>query len=100
MRFFSKLVFILNLCFLITVGIIFYRNHFGAKLKEDQFLVSNPIESTISVLGLIAVVVNVFFIVTFLAMYPMKKMNGIGKFVLYFNLIVLPAQIYYYFLLK
>lgn len=74
--------------------------HFASKVRSDGVLISQPIESTISVLGYLAIFINVVFVVIFLARYPIKKMNGVGKFVLYFNLLVLPAQLYFHFFSK
>ena len=74
--------------------------HFASKSRADGVLISQPIESTISVLGYLAIFVNIIFIVIFLVRYPLKKMNNVGKFVLYFNLLVLPAQLYFHFFSK
>lgn len=100
MRFFSKFVALLNLCFLITVTMRYYMAQFASKSKSNGVLISQPIESTISVLGYLAIFVNIIFLVIFLVFYPSKKMNNIGKPVLYFNLLILPAQLYFHFFSK
>lgn len=100
MRFYSKFVALLNLCFLITVAMRYYMAHFASNSRTDGALISQPIDGTISILGYLAIFVNIIFIVIFLVQYPAKKMNNVGKIVLYFNLLILPAQLYFHFFTK
>ncbi len=98
MRFFSKLVFLLNCCFLATVVLRYYMTHFAKDVQENGVLYNQPLESTISILGYLAIFINIIFLVSFIVRYPSKKMNSISKFVLYFNALILPAQLYFHFL--
>lgn len=98
MRFFSKIAFITNLCFFIS---IIYRivelKEKAAKITAANKVDFNPLVSTVAVLGWVAIFLNIFFVIIFLVQFPTKRYNGIAKFVAYFNLIALPAQVYYYF---
>ena len=99
MRFFSKIAFITNFCFFVS---IIYRivelkekaAKIGAAANKVDF---NPLVSTVAVLGWVAIFLNIFFVIIFLVQFPTKRYNGIAKFVAYFNLIALPAQVYFYF---
>jgi hypothetical protein len=101
MRFLSKLALICNICFIITVimqiGILMDAGK-KTTVNSNGIVHLNPFVSTIVVLGMIvAVFVNLFFIILFVARYPRKKMNDIARWIVYFNMILLPAQIYYLF---
>jgi hypothetical protein len=55
------------------------------------------VEGSIVVLGFVAIFVNVIFLVTFLFMKLSKKSLFLSKFLLGFNLFLLPVQIWYFF---
>ena len=71
--------------------------HAAPKPGSAGILGFQPLESTIAVLGYLAIFVNVIFFILFLVQFPARKMNGLGKFVVFFNLIMFPVQIYYFF---
>lgn len=97
MRFFAKVIFIFNLCFLVSVVMRLVEMANKKDVAFNGAIQLNSFLSSIVVLGWIAIFFNLFFTIVFFAQYPSKKRNGIPKSVVYFNLILLPMQIYYYF---
>ncbi len=97
MRFFSRLVFIMNVCFIIAVVMRLVEMGKKAKNVADGLVGFQPLQSTIAVLGYLAIFVNIIFFIFFIVRYPRKRMEGLSRFVIFFNVIMLPAQIYYFF---
>lgn len=100
MRFFSKVVFLCNLCFLCAIPLRMWEQAAANKNAVAGSVSFQPIISTVAVLGLIAIFLNIIFVLLFFYRFSFKRMSGVGKFVLIFNLLVLPFQIYYYFFSK
>ena len=100
MRFFSKLVFICNICFYLSLlGRLWIMSRPVVEGSTDAVKL-NPFISTVVALGWVAIFFNIAFALLFLFRYPSKKMDGLQRFVVFFNLIALPAQIFYYFFSK
>lgn len=97
MRFFSRLVFILNVCFILSVILRLMEMHAEPKPGSAGILGFQPLESTIAILGYLAIFINVVFFLIFLVQFPARRMNGLSRLVVFFNLIMFPAQIYYFF---
>lgn len=100
MRFFARVVFIFNICFIIA-GIFRFVN-IGKRVagQSTSVLGYQPLESTIAVLGYLAIFVNIVFVILFFARYSRVKMNNIPKWIVFFNIFLLIVQVYYFFFSK
>ncbi len=97
MKFFSKFVFICNLCFVAAVILRFVEN---AKKKSSDFdgqILLKPLESTLVVLGYSAVIINALFLIACLFLLAAKKIKQILKWIVIANLVFFLIQIYYFF---
>ena len=97
MRFFARFTLICNLCFVASIPLRLMEINSKMNNATNGSVKLNPAISSIVVLGWIAIFINLFFAILFIARYSSKKMNGIPRWIVYFNLILLPVQIYYYF---
>lgn len=97
MRFFSKIVFICNCCFLITAIMRLVELRQKASGVNSDSLFYQPLQSTLIILGYGAIIINAAFF--FLAIYSMLfgKKNISPRWLVFFNLIVFPVQIFYFF---
>jgi hypothetical protein len=101
MRFFSRIVLICNICFLIVVALHFLRLAQKADNIFNGTLVYQPLISTIAVLGyLVAIFLNMLFI--FLSIYwiKRKKIRLIPLWIVIANLLIFPLQVYFHFFMK
>jgi hypothetical protein len=97
MKFFSKFVFICNLCFVASVILRFVEN---AKKKTGNFdgqILLKPLESTLVVLGYGAIFINLFFVAACIYLFAAKKIEQIPKWIVIINLLFFPIQVYYFF---
>ena len=98
MRFFSKLVFICNGCFIVAVVLRFVEimknKNNGASFHGA--IGYQPVESTIIVLGYGAVFLNFFFFVS--GIYWLMKNRGqqIPLWIVVFNMALFPLQVCYF----
>jgi hypothetical protein len=97
MRFFARVTFICNLCFLAAVVLRFVENHNKTSNDINLALKFQPLESTIVVLGYGAIIINIFFAFCSLYWFVSKKINFIPRWIVLFNLVLLPLQVYYFF---
>jgi hypothetical protein len=97
MRFFARLVCICNVCFIAAAILRLVEMRSSAKGNEGLALKFQPLESTIVILGYGAIFLNIFFILGCLYWLVVKKINLIPRWVLLFNLVVFPIQIYFFF---
>jgi hypothetical protein len=101
MRTFSKVVFICNICFIaaavirvIDMGL--KKNGSGEALIPLPFLVA-----TIAVLGtFVSFTLDVAFAISFAVKKFSKKIIVTNPFIVYFNLLMLPVEIWYFFIWK
>ena len=97
MRFFSRLVFICNCCFVAYVVLRFVEL---ANKKNEQFngaIKIQPLESTIVILGYGAIIVNLIFNLLLLMQLLLKKNSSVPKWLIWFNFLFLIIQVYYFF---
>ena len=97
MRFFSKFVFICNLCFVASVILRIIEN---AKKKSGDFdgrILLKPLESTLVVLGYSAIVFNLLFIVLCFYLLIAKMIGQIPRWLLITNLVFFAIEFYYFF---
>jgi len=98
MRFFSKIVFICNLCFVASVILRFVEKNNAAKGRAGQAIPLPFAEGTIAVLGELAIIINIFFCAIALVLLLMKKIKQIPLWIVIFNFIILLAQVYWFFI--
>lgn len=97
MKFFSKIVFICNLCF--TASVILRFSEMAKKKKENfnGHILLNPLESTLVVLGYGAIFLSVFFAILCLFLFVTKRIHHIPGWMVIANLLFLLVQVYYFF---
>ncbi len=99
MRTFSKVVFICNICFIVAAVIRLI--DIGLKKNgSSEALIPLPfVVATIAVLGtFVSFILNVVFAGVFTVKKLSKKIIEIPAFLIYFNLIMLPVEIWYFFI--
>lgn len=97
LRFFSKIVFICNLCFIAAVILRWVENANKKKGNFDGVIKLQPLESTIVVLGYGAIIFNLVLNITFLSLFLLKKDIQVQKWIVWFNFLILVLQVYYFF---
>ena len=99
MRFFSKLVVICNVCFIIAVALRILENLRKRNIVFTGQLKLDPIESTFVVLGYSAIIINLIFNTILLILFISKRKSNIPRWIIVFNFILLLMQLFY-FLIK
>ena len=99
MRFFSKLVVICNVCFIIAVILRVIENLNKKDVAFDGYIKLDPLESTFVVLGYGAIIVNIIFNCILLILFVKKRKQNIPSWIVVFNFILLLTQLFY-FLMK
>ena len=95
--FFSKIVFICNLCFIAAVILRWVENANKKKGNFDGAIKLQPLESTIVVLGYSAIIFNLIFNLVLLIIFLLKKEQHLPKWLIWFNFLILITQVYYFF---
>jgi hypothetical protein len=95
MRTFSKIVFICNLCFIVAA--ILRVVELGIK-KGNAIIPLPAVEGSIVVLGFfVAIILNVIFLGLIIFKKIIKSPINFSPIILWFNVILLPVQIWYSF---
>ncbi len=97
LRFFSKVIFICNLCFIAAVILRWVENANKKKGNFDGAIKLQPLESTIVVLGYGAIIFNLIFNIIILTLLLLKKELQVPKWLIWFNFLLLIIQVYYFF---
>lgn len=97
MRFFARLVFLCNICFIGSVILRFVEIRNSVKGNANLALKFQPLESMFVILGYGAIFLNLFFIILCLLWFATKKIKFLPRFIVMFNLVMFPIQIYYFF---
>lgn len=97
MRFFSKVVFICNCCFLLAVVLRWVENANKKKGNFDGAIKLQPLESTIVILGYTAIIFNFIFNIIILIFLLRKKELTVAKWLIWFNFLLLLLQLFYNF---
>ncbi len=98
MRFYSRVVLICNICFLLVVVLHVLRLSKKADAVFDGGLIFQPVISTIAVLGyIVAIFLNFFFLVLCIYGVKRKKIHMIPRWIVLTNLVIFPLQVYYLF---
>ncbi|MFZ4769439.1 MAG: hypothetical protein ACOYLO_04615 [Ferruginibacter sp.] len=97
MRVYAKLVFICNLCFIAAVIFRFIELARRTSGDLNAVIPLQPLQSTVVVLGYSAIFLNgIFFIFSILGMIS-RKVPAPTRWLLWFNLILFPIQIWFSF---
>ena len=99
MRFFSRFVLICNACFIIAVILWWIEKSRRLQGNFNGLIKFQPLEATLIILGYGAIFVNVFFVLMSLYWFITKRNPGIPRWIIYFNICIFPAQVYYFFFL-
>lgn len=97
MRIFSKIVALCNVCFIIAVILRAVELAKRAKGNHEGAIPFQPLESTIVILGYGAIFINIIFLLFSIYWLIRKKIKLIPRWIVIFNLLVLPAQVYFFF---
>jgi hypothetical protein len=101
MRTFSKIVFICNCCFIIAVVLRFLELSLRKSGNPEAVIPLHSVVASILVLGLfLSLILDFIFAFVIAFKKVMKKPLLISNFILYFNLIMLPIEIWYNFIWK
>ncbi|HMG82274.1 MAG TPA: hypothetical protein VK559_04505 [Ferruginibacter sp.] len=96
MRFFSKLVVICNMCFLIAVLLRVIENLRKKNILFTGRVILNPVESTFVILGYGAIIVNIIFNCILLILFISKRKPNIPSWIVVFNFLLLLVQLFYF----
>jgi hypothetical protein len=101
MRTFSKVVLICNICFIIAAVMRLIEFWFRKNGNNEALIPLPFLVGTIAILGvLISFFLNIAFAALITIQKSLKKKLTIPLFILYFNLIMLPVQVWYFFFSK
>jgi len=96
MRFFAKIIFICNCCFIASVILRYLEINADKAGKNPNVLGFQPLESTLIILGYGAVLFNFIFLLSSLIVYFFKKEIPVTKGLLLFNLVLFFIQLIYF----
>ena len=96
MRFFSKIIFICNICFIAAVIFRYIEINADKAGENPNVLGFQPVESTLIILGYGAVLFNFIFLLSYLIAYFFKKEIAVPKWILLFNLVLFFIQLIYF----
>ena len=99
MRFYSRIVFICNICFIIAVIMWWIEKSRRTHGNYDGLIKFQPLEATFVILGYSAILLNLVFVFLCLYWLATKKIKLIPRWIVLFNLLMFPLQVYYHFIL-
>jgi hypothetical protein len=97
MRFFSKITFICNLCFLVAAVMHYFKQYINES-KFPQPL--NFFKGTVVILAEFGWILNLIFVLLVAGFLLLRKKTNVPKWLLIFNAAVLVFELYYYFIDK
>lgn len=97
MRIFSKIVFICNLCFILAAILRYVEVSRHAQGSTNGLLPFQPLTATIVILGYGAIFINLVFFIVAGIFLRRPAVQNIPRKILFFNLIVFPLQVWYFF---
>jgi len=97
MRFFSRIVLICNCCFILAVFLRYVEIVKRAAGNGDGAIPFQPLESTLVILGYGAIFVNIIFVFLSIYLLLIKRIKLIPRWIVLFNLLMFPLQVYYHF---
>lgn len=100
MRFFSKITFLCNCCFLVSV-VLWYLEFQKKNRGNEGHLISLPwLESTLVILGYGAIIINLLFLLIWLIFTSFKVKLNIPGWMIIFNGLMFCCQVYFHFFFK
>jgi len=98
MKVFNKLVFLCNICCIIAA--IMRLVEISSKAHGNGGISAlPPVQGIVVVLGYGAIFINLIFVLTFIIL-SMKGKTILPKWITYFNIVMFPLQIWYFFFSK
>lgn len=98
MKVFNKLVFICNICFIISA--IMRLIEISSKAHGNGAVSAlPPVQGILVILGYGAIFINLIFVLTFIIL-SVKGKQVLPKWITYFNIIMFLVQIWYFFFSK
>ncbi len=97
MRFFSRLVFICNLSFLASIVLRLVEMVKRNQGNLDPAIGLQALQGTLVILGYGAIFLNLIFFVWALIGLAGGSLKNIPRWLLWFNLVLFPVQIWYFF---
>ncbi len=98
MRFFSKIVFISNICFIISAVLRIVEMNYRKSGINDNVIPLPALEGTIVVFGFLAILLNAAFVFIILFRKSIRRPVPVSRFIIWFNLLLLPVQVWYHFI--
>ncbi len=98
MRIFARLVFLCNICFLITVVLRFLERK-GSNPVSDGLAAIQPLENSLIILGYGAIILNFIFVFVTGTGKLFKRSFAVPGWIIWFNIILLVLQFFYFFVL-
>lgn len=96
MKFFSRIVFICNCCFIVAVILRLYENAHKIDGNFNGAIQIQPLESTLVILGYGAIFINLIFNLILLGFIITKAKWNVPKWLVRVNFIMLLLQVYYF----
>jgi hypothetical protein len=100
MRIFSKLTFICNICFIIAVILRWVELKRKATGNFSGAIKFQPLEATLVILGYGAIFLNIIFVLFSIYWLFAKKITLLPRWVVLFNVVIFPLQVYFFFFFK
>lgn len=96
MRFFSKITFICNLCFVAFVIFYHLEKNADSLASKDAIIPLPAVEGTLAILGVASVLINFIFALFILVFKLVKKEHAIARWLVWVNLLFLFIQFIYF----
>jgi hypothetical protein len=97
MRFFSKITFICNCCFVVAVSLLYININNVHKNSGGEAIQLQPIQSTIAILGYGAIILNLVFAIVLTYFFVRRKPKQVPLWQILINLVFIPIQLYYFY---
>ncbi len=97
MRLFSKIVFIFNACFIAAALLRLVEMAKRSQGNQDAAIPLAPLEGLVVILGYSAVFLNFLFLLVYLVKRATSKIHGAPRWIVFFNLVLFPVQVWYFF---
>lgn len=99
MKVFNKLVFLCNVACIVTAIMRLVQIQQKTAGRADHLTPLPPVEGIIAILGYGAIFINFIFVLTFI-LISLKGKSILPRWITYFNVIMFPIQIWYFFFSK
>ena len=97
MRFFSKITFICNACFLVAIILRWVEINRRATGNFNGAIKFQPLEASVVILGYGAIFINVIFLVFCMISLLRKRIGLMPRWIVLTNALIFPLQVYFFF---